>query len=77
MTIRRKTTDEILEAADGNIRFRLAQAELEAAALRGEFGLQRQLVAMSAKYNALKNAGQDDEARALKAQAIALAEAEA
>lgn len=53
-----------------NARFRIWQAEQEGAALRGEFGPRRQLLAMSALYKELKAAGKLDEAAAIKARGI-------
>lgn len=53
-------------------RDRYAQAQLEAAALRGELGPVAQLTAMSEQYKALKAAGRDDEARALRRAAAAI-----
>lgn len=53
-------------------RDRLDQAAREAAALRGELGPVAQLTAMSEQYKALKAAGRDDEARALRRAAAAI-----
>lgn len=53
-------------------RDRYAQAMLEGAALRGELGPRAQLTAMSEQYKALKAAGRDDEARAVRAAAAAI-----
>ena len=53
-------------------RDRYAQAQREAAALRGELGPRAQLTAMSEQYKALKAAGRDDEARAVRAAAAAI-----
>jgi len=51
-------------------RFRVWQAEQEGAALRGVFGVERQIRAMSEQYKALKAAGKLDEAAAIKARAF-------
>jgi hypothetical protein len=51
-----------------------AQASAEGAALRGELGIERQLVAMSAQYLELKAAGKLVEAQAVKAAAVKLYE---
>jgi hypothetical protein len=61
----------------GNTRDVLSQAENEGRALRGEFGVARQLVAMSAQYLALKAAGQLDAAAAVKAEAMSIRNAAA
>ena len=53
-------------------RDRYAQAEREAAALRGELGVEAQLTAMSEQYRELRAAGRNDEARAVRAAAAAL-----
>lgn len=53
-------------------RDRYAQAQLEAAALRGELGVEAQLLAMSEQYRELRAAGRSDEARAVRAAAAAL-----
>lgn len=69
------TTDtarrDILERI-GNTRDTIAQAAAEGAALRGELGPQAQLLAMSEQYKRLKAAGRLDEAKAIKAQALAI-----
>jgi hypothetical protein len=58
---------ESLETRNG-----LSQADNEGRALRGEFGVERQLVAMSEQYKRLKAAGRLDEAATIRAQGIAL-----
>lgn len=50
----------------------LRQAQAEGDALAGRFGVERQLVAMSALYLRLRTAGRLDEARAVKAEAQAI-----
>jgi hypothetical protein len=61
----------------GNTRDVISQAENEGRALRGEFGPRRQIAAMSAKYLALKAAGQHEAAAAVKAEAQAIRNAAA
>lgn len=61
--------NEIL-ARIGDCDWHIDQAALEGAALRGEFGPARQILAMSERYKALKAAGRLDEARAVKAAAV-------
>jgi hypothetical protein len=56
----------------GNTRDTIAQADATGRALRGEFGVERQLVAMSAQYAALKAAGELEAAAAVKAQGVAI-----
>lgn len=56
----------------GNTRDVVSQADNTGRALRGEFGVERQLVAMSEQYKQLKAAGRLDEAQAVKAQAYAI-----
>lgn len=56
----------------GDTRYRLNQAAAEGAALRGEFGTDAQLLALSEQYKALKAAGRLDEAAAVKARAYAI-----
>ena len=58
-----------------NARHRCWQAEQEGAALRGEFGVERQLRAMSEQYKALKAAGRMDEAAAVKAAGLKILQA--
>ena len=53
-------------------RFVVDQADAEGRARRGEFGVERQLVALSEVYKQLKAAGRLDEAQAVKAQAYAI-----
>ncbi len=57
---------------DHELRYRYQQAAIVGAALRGELGIERQLLAMSARYHELRAAGRLDEAKALKEQAIAI-----
>jgi hypothetical protein len=61
----------------GNTRDVISQAENEGRALRGEFGVTRQIVAMSALYLRLRKAGKLEEAAAVKAQAQAIRNAAA
>lgn len=63
-------------ASIGNTRDVLSQADTEGRALRGEFGVRRQLVAMSAQYHRLRAAGKVEEAAAVKAEAYAIWKAE-
>jgi hypothetical protein len=56
----------------GNTRDVISQAENEGRALRGDFGVRRQIVAMSALYLWLREAGKLDEAAAVKAEAQAI-----
>lgn len=51
-----------------------SQASVEGAALRGELGTKRQIIAMSAQYLELKAAGKLAEAAAVKAAAIKINE---
>lgn len=60
--------------ADLETKTTYAQAAAEGAALRGELGVDAQLIAMSALYLELKAAGRLDEARAIRAQAIIIYE---
>lgn len=62
-----RTYIESLETRDG-----LSQAQMEGAALRGELGIDAQLVAMSEQYTRLKAAGKLDEAAVVKAEAYAI-----
>jgi hypothetical protein len=62
---------EIL-ARIGDTRYHINQASAEGAARRGEFGPERQLLALSAWYKELKAAGQLEAAAAVKAQGVAL-----
>jgi len=50
-------------------RARLDQAAMEGAALRGELGIDAQLIALSAYYQELRLKGQHDAAAAVKAEA--------
>lgn len=72
------TTDtlyrDILENI-GNTRDVIDQAHREGCALRGEFGPEAQLLALSEVYKSLRAAGRLDEAKAVKAQAVAIYEA--
>jgi hypothetical protein len=63
--------------ANGNTRDTLAQADAEGRALRGEFGPERQITAMSALYLRLREAGKHHEAATVKAQAQAIRNAAA
>lgn len=49
-----------------------AAAACEGAALRGELGIDSQLVAMSEAYMELRSQGRFEEARAMKLRAVAL-----
>lgn len=60
----------------GNTRDVISQADNEGRALRGEFGVRRQLVAMSEQYTRLKAAGRVEEAAAVKAAALTIWKAE-
>ena len=53
-----------------NARFVCDQADNEGRALRGEFGPERQIVALSEWHKELKAAGRLDEAQAVKARAV-------
>ena len=55
-------------------RWQARQASREVAALNGELGSEVQIVALSARYAALKASGQHVAAAALKAQAISIRE---
>lgn len=68
---------EYLESLVEGPRFTISQAENEGRALRGEFGVRRQIAAMSAQYLALRAAGKLDEAAAVKAEATAIRNAAA
>lgn len=68
MTTKQAAQIELDRIAD--TRYRVEQARMEGAALRGEFGVRRQLLAMSEQYKALKAAGKVEEAAALRARAI-------
>ncbi len=68
----RKTGDQQLEAQ----RWQAQQAHIQAAALSGQFGTRTQLLAMSAAYAELMANGQVEQAKALKAQAMAIVEAQ-
>ena len=63
---------EAILARIGDCDYHRTMAALEGAALRGEFGPERQILAMSEQYKALKAAGRLDEAAAVKARAIAI-----
>jgi hypothetical protein len=67
---------EIL-ASIGNTRDVLSQADNTGRALRGEFGINRQLVAMSEQYKALKAAGKVEEAQRVKQEAYRVYNAQA
>lgn len=73
------TTNAITKAAIlariADTRYHVAQAALHGAALRGEFGPARQILAMSEQYKALKAAGRTEEAAAVKAAAVAINDA--
>lgn len=64
-TAANRTYIESLETRNG-----FAQADAEGRALRGEFGVARQLLAMSEQYKRLKAAGRMDEAAAVRARAF-------
>lgn len=64
-----------LEHLVDSARFAVQQAEQEGAALRGEFGPERQLRAMSALYKALKAEGRAEEAAAVKAAGLKILQA--
>jgi len=68
MTTKQSNAAELARIAD--VDYHINQASAEGAALRGEFGTERQLIAMSAQYSELKAAGKLDEARAVRARAI-------
>jgi len=53
----------------------VSQAAAEGAALRGEFGINAQLLAMSEQYKELRAAGRLDEAWAVRARAIEINDA--
>lgn len=59
-------------AAIANTRDVLAQADNEGRALAGDFGPERQILAMSEQYKRLRAAGRLDEAAVVKAQAYAI-----
>lgn len=58
--------------ADNSLRYRYQQAATAGAALRGELGVERQIVAMAALYHELRAAGKLAEAAAVKAEAYAI-----
>jgi len=65
--------NEILDRI-GDCSYRKAQAALQGAALRGEFGRRRQILALSERYKELREAGRFEEAAVVKAQAYAINE---
>ncbi len=67
MTTAQRTIHASLETKTSH-----AQASAEGAALRGELGIDSQLLAMSEAYMELRSQGRWEEARAMKARAIAL-----
>lgn len=70
MTATQRTIHASLETT-----FSHNQAAIEGAALRGELGIERQLVAMSEQYKALRAAGKLEAAAAVKAEAVKINEA--
>lgn len=58
----------------GDLRRNTQQAAVTGAALRGDLGVDAQLLAMSEQYKALRAAGKLAEAQAVRAAAIALVE---
>jgi hypothetical protein len=69
MTATQRTIHASLETKTSH-----AQAAAEGAALRGELGLDAQLIAMSAQYAELRRAGKLIEAQAVKAEAMKIYE---
>jgi hypothetical protein len=65
-----------IHAQIGNTRDVLAQADAEGRALRGEFGAERQILAMSEQYKRLRSAGRMEEAAAVKAEAYRIHQAQ-
>lgn len=65
MTTAQRNIHTALETRD-----RLNQVALEAAALRGELGIDAQLLAMSELYKQLKSEGKLAEAAAIRAEAM-------
>lgn len=74
MTTQQVRTINNINAKDEARRFIADQAAIEGAALRGELGIDAQLVAMSEQYKALKLAGELEAAAAVKALAVRLYE---
>jgi hypothetical protein len=70
-----RTPESYIAYLEADTRFRLDQATQEAAALRGAFGVERQLLAMSARYKALKAAGKLSEAQAIRAEGLKILQA--
>ena len=67
MTPKQAAKNELARLGDCD--YHVNQAALVGAALRGEFGPARQILAMSERYKELKTAGRLDEAAAVKAAA--------
>lgn len=66
------TAAQLITKIEADTRWQLEQAAREGAALRGELGLDAQLLAMSEVYKQLKAEGKDAEAREIKNRAIEL-----
>lgn len=70
-----RTAAQYIERLESETRFRIQQAAMEGAALRGELGLSSQLLAMSEIYKALKSDGKIVEANAVKEAAQQIVDA--
>lgn len=68
----RHYADAINEQLSHEAKYILRNAPVVGAALRGEFGPERQLLALSEEYKRLKAAGETERAAAVKAKAYAI-----
>lgn len=66
------TAQRIIQSENEAIRFGTQQAALEGAALRGELGVEAQLVAMSEAAKAMRAAGDEAGYLAMRAEAYAI-----